>query len=95
MWISDPGCKETITKAWDCAPDSTPMYVALQKIRKCKKGLKAWSLDHFGNMQKNIKQLKDQLWRAEEVPARSSFSGEMAQLRKELNILLDKEEQMW
>lgn len=41
MWISNPGCKETITKAWDCAPDGTPMFVASQKLRKCKKGLKA------------------------------------------------------
>ena len=23
MWISDPGCRETITKAWDCALDGT------------------------------------------------------------------------
>ena len=61
MQILDPGCRETITKAWDCAPNGTPMFVASQKLKKCKKGLKAQSRDHFGNVQKSITQLKDQL----------------------------------
>lgn len=71
------------------------MFVASQKLRKCKKGLKVWSRDHFGNVQKNIRQLKDRLWRAKEVSARFGNSEEVAQLKKELNVLLDKEEQMW
>ena len=94
MWISDPGCRETITKAWDCALDGTPMFVASQKLKKWMKGLKDWSHDHFGNVQKSIKQLKDRLWRAEEVSARSG-NYEVTQMKKELNILLDKEKQMW
>ena len=94
MWILDPGCRETITKAWDCALDGTPMFVASQKLKKCMKGLKDWSHDHFGNVQKSIKQLKDRLWRAEEVSARSG-NYEVTQMKKELNILVDKEEQMW
>ena len=35
---------------------------------------------------KNIRQLKDQLWRAKEVSARFGNSEEMAQLKKELNV---------
>lgn len=46
-------------------------------------------------MQKSIKQLKDWLWRAEEVSARSGNYEEVTQMKKELNILLHKEEQMW
>ena len=70
------------------------MFVASQKLRKCKKGLKVWSRDHFGNVQKNIRQLKDRLWRAKEVSARFGNSEEVAQLKEELNVLLDKEEQL-
>ena len=44
---------------------------------------------------KNIRQLKDQLWRAKEVSARFGNFEEVAQLKKELNVLLDKEEQLW
>ena len=95
MWISDPRCRETITKAWDCALDGTPTFVASQKLKKCMKGLKDWSRDHFCNVQKSIKQLKDRLWRAEEVSARSGNYEEVTQMKKELNILLDKEEEMW
>ena len=54
------------------------MFVASQKLRKCKKVLKVWSYDHFGNVQKNIRQLKDQLWRAKEVSARFGNSEEVA-----------------
>lgn len=46
----------------------------------------AWSRDHFDNVQKNIKQLKDRLWRAEEILARSGNSEEVAQLKKKLNV---------
>lgn len=59
MWVSDFGCKETITKAWDCSLDGTPMFIAIKKLNKCKKSLEAWSRDNFGNVQKNIKQIKD------------------------------------
>ncbi|KAK7835542.1 hypothetical protein CFP56_023401 [Quercus suber] len=38
MWISDPRCRETITKAWDCALDGTPMFVASQKQKKVHEG---------------------------------------------------------
>ena len=73
MWISDPRCRETITKAWDCALDGTPMFVASQKLKKCMKGLKDWSRDHFCNVQKSIKQLKDRLWRVEADSVRSGM----------------------
>jgi len=95
MWISDPECKEVITRAWDCAPNGTPMFVAATKLKRCKKRLKFWSRDHFGNVKKHIKQVKEQLWHAKEVSARSRDHEEVVRLKKELNVLYDKEEKMW
>ena len=57
--------------------------------------LKAWSRDHFGNVQRSIKKLKDQLWRAEEDSVRSGVYNEVARLKSELLVLYDKEEKMW
>ena len=95
MWISDSKCKEVITRAWDCTLEGTSMFAATKKLKRCKKQLKAWSRDHFGNVQQNIKKTKDRLWRAEEVSARSGNYEEVAQLKKELYALYDKEDKMW
>ena len=57
--------------------------------------MKAWSRDHFGNVQQNIKKTKDRLWRAEEVSARFGNYEEVAELKKELYALYDKEDKMW
>ena len=84
-----------ITRAWDCAPDGTPMFVTATKLKRCKKQLKSWSQDHFSNVKNQIKQVKEKLWHAEEVLARSGDHEEVIRLKKELNVLHDKEEKMW
>ena len=47
-----------VARAWDCAPTGTPMFVAATKLKNCKKQLKSWSRVHFGNVKKQIKQVK-------------------------------------
>ena len=93
--MSDFGCREVITKAWDCTSDGTPMFASTTKLKRCKNNLKAWSRDHFGNVKNNIKQTKDRLWRAEDDSARIGEFEEVDRLKRELNILYDKEEKMW
>ena len=46
-------------------------------------------------MQRSIKKLKDQLWRAEEDLVRSGVYNEVARLKSELLVLYDNEEKMW
>ena len=46
-------------------------------------------------MQRSIKKLKDQLWRAKEDSVRSGVYNEVARLKSELLVLYDKEEKMW
>ena len=92
MWTLNSACREAIFKAWDCTTEGTPMFKATRKLQRCKKSLKAWNRDHFGNVQRNIKQVKDRLWRVEEVSTRSRDYGQVAKLKSELNALYDKEE---
>ena len=47
------------------------MHVVSKKLKKCKKMLTAWNRDHFGNVLKKIKNLKERLWRAEADSVRS------------------------
>ena len=90
MWISDPKCKEVVARAWDCAPNGTPMFMVTIKLKRCKKRLKSWSRVHFGNVKQQIKQAKDQLWHAKEVLTKTGELEEVIQIKMELNALFDK-----
>ena len=57
--------------------------------------LKKWSEAHFGNVKKQIQQIKEMLWKAEERLVRENNYEEVLKLKSELNVLLDREEQMW
>ena len=46
-------------------------------------------------MQRNIKHIKDQLWKAEEASARFEEYEEVDRLKRESNVLYDKGEKMW
>ena len=50
MWTLNPACREVISKAWDYTTEGTPMFKATRKLQRCKKSLKAWNQDHFGNV---------------------------------------------
>ena len=95
MWLTEPSCNVVVSRAWECRQDGTPMYVATKKLKRCKKLLKAWSRDHFGNVVQKIKRTKELLWKAEEEATRSGNSDEMERLKSELRCLYDKEEKMW
>ena len=71
------------------------MFKVSKKLRKCKKMLKSWSKDHFGSVKRQIAKTKELLWKAEEEAAKGGNYGNVTHLRKELNILLDKESRMW
>ncbi|XP_075674788.1 uncharacterized protein LOC142643979 [Castanea sativa] len=91
MWVSDSGCREVITRAWDCTANGTPMFATTTKLKRCKNSLKAWSQDHFGNEKKSIKQTKNKLWKTEDASARFGDFEEVDRLKRELNVLQDKE----
>ena len=57
--------------------------------------LTAWNRDHFGNVLKKIKTLKDRLWRAKADLVRSEDADVVIHLKKEVNDLCAQEERMW
>ena len=50
MWLTDPECSGIISMAWAYNVEGSPMVVATKKMAKCKKMLKAWNRDQFGNV---------------------------------------------
>nr|POE73425.1 hypothetical protein CFP56_08728 [Quercus suber] len=57
--------------------------------------LKKWSKAHFGNVTRQIKKIKELLWKAKEDSVRTGDIQEVVKLKSELNLLIDREEQIW
>ena len=93
--MTDPECSGVISMAWACNAEGSPMVVATKKVANCKKMLKAWNRDRFGNVLQKIKRTKELLWRAEEEAVRSRNDEGVRRLKQELAELYAKEEKMW
>ena len=95
MWLDDRGCSDTVLRAWEIQQEGNPMFKVSKKLKKCKKMLKSWSKDHFGSVKRQLAKTKELLWKAEEEAANGGNYGNVIHLRRELNILLEKESKMW
>lgn len=95
MWLADWGCGDIVKKAWEVRPRGQFMYRVVTKVKKCKRMLHSWSKIHFGSVKDQIKKKKELLWKAEEVSAKGGNYDIVVQLRRDLNVLLDKENHMW
>lgn len=82
-------------RAWQIQHEGTPMFKVAKKLKKCKKMLKLWSRNSFGNVKSQINKKKELLWKAEETAVKEGSYEDVIQLRRELNVLLKKENQMW
>ena len=71
------------------------MFRVSTKLKKCKKMLKAWSKEHFGSVKKQIVQKNELLRKAEEDSAKGGSHDSVVELRRDLNVLLDKVNRMW
>ena len=58
MWLTDPECSGVISTIWACNVEGSPVVVATKKVAKCKKMLKAWNRDRFGNVCRKLKRLR-------------------------------------
>ncbi|XP_050242446.1 uncharacterized protein LOC126691441 [Quercus robur] len=91
MWLAEKECGAIVKRAWEIQPIGNQMYRVVTKIKKCKKMLKSWSKDHFGSIKNQLRLKKELLWKAEEDSAKGGNHGVVVQLRRKLNVLLDKE----
>ena len=71
------------------------MYRTTKKLKKCNKMLKKWSKAHFSDVTRPIKKIKKLLWKAKEDLVRTGDIQEVMRLKSKLNLLINREEQMW
>uniref|UniRef100_A0A2N9GYK3 Reverse transcriptase domain-containing protein n=1 Tax=Fagus sylvatica TaxID=28930 RepID=A0A2N9GYK3_FAGSY len=95
IWMTDGGCEETIMKAWEMSKPGTRMFKVWHKLKECKKQLGEWSRKSFGNIKKQIEILQQRIKQAESLAIQDRVHANINGLRKELNLLLGKEEKFW
>ena len=96
MWLVDKGCGETVEGVWQARYDEAENMRVIRKIENCGKELTSWSRDNFDNDRRELeKKKKKELTQAERQAVRTGDSSGIILLKKEINVLMGKEERMW
>nr|POE67813.1 putative ribonuclease h protein [Quercus suber] len=96
MWLREGGCGDTVTKAWGPPSQNSNMSRIAGKIHECGEKLTKWSHQSFGSIKHQVEKKSKLLAKAEVSAAIGKLDYEKVQrLRAEVNVLLDKESQMW
>jgi exonuclease III len=94
VWTSDQGCENVIEALWKKHSPGVPMYTVWEKILACRRGLRSWSRQSFGNIKSRIKEVEDQLKEAEGASMQGLNHYRVSELKAELYTLLAKEERL-
>ncbi|XP_028098674.1 uncharacterized protein LOC114298320 [Camellia sinensis] len=85
MWTTFPNCRTVIQEHWMMSQSGSPMFRFCQKLKTCRRGLKAWSLGEFGNNWVKILALKEHLARLEASPSSADTSNAQGRIQAELS----------
>ena len=94
MWTRDERCKEVIEKAWDPFSGGSEFQIQ-DRIKSCQFQLQKWNWEVYGNVSKNLKNKQHRLQQLEALNMLHETAGEIKELRKEINEVLNREELMW
>ena len=95
MWLSNRECEDVIFSAWHSGDGLRFEDDVLKKIDKCGKQLTWWDRNVFGNVRRELERLKKQLVEAKSAAMVSGENFRVRQLKKEIEVLLDRESIMW
>ena len=95
MWSGDKGCGEIVEGVWQISYEEMGSTRVIKKVEKCGQALTQWSKDCFGNIRNELEKKRKALARAEKIALQRGYSDNLIQLKKEINLLMDKEERMW
>lgn len=95
MWLRDAECKEIIELAWSMPNSSVEVLTIRKRIKSCQQQLQWWNKNVFGHINKQLKEKKDKLQQLESLDILHEHVEDIHLLHKEINSLLDKENDMW
>ena len=95
MWLLNRGCEEVVFSAWNSGGVLGSSGDELAKVEKCGKDLTWWDKNVFGNVRRELDRLKKLLTKAEFEAMVSGSNLQVLELKKEIDVLLDRESTMW
>jgi len=95
MWLSNRGCEDVVFSAWNSGDALEFEGNVLAKTDKCGKDLSWWNKNVFGNVRRELERLKKLLVQAKFAAMASGNNFRVRQLKKEIDVLLDRESTMW
>ena len=95
MWLSNGGCEEVVFSSWNSGGELGFGGDVLAKVEKYGKDLTWWDKNVFGNVRRELDLLRKLLTKAESEAMISGNNFRVLQLKKEIDILLDRESTMW
>ncbi|XP_043703872.1 uncharacterized protein LOC122653966 [Telopea speciosissima] len=94
-WDWHPGCKDVVQQAWSNPIRESSVSNVSQRSSHCQYALTKWNHEVFGRIQVNIKKLKYDLERLQDLSAVSFCQGEVDKVSKLLEEELLREETLW
>ena len=93
MWLSNPSCSEIVEVVWHSSGVTDFDERILQRIEKCGRDLSWWNI--FGNVRRELEKLRNLLLKAENEAVLSGDNTRVRQLKKDIEVLRDREATMW
>ena len=93
--MSDKGCGRVIEAVWRGSFPCEAKKQVIKKIEKCGSELSQWSRKNFGHVRRQLAEKRKCLLQAEQEAMQNGSNVQVRCLKKEINELLVKENQMW
>ncbi|KAL0409533.1 UNVERIFIED_CONTAM: hypothetical protein Sradi_1887700 [Sesamum radiatum] len=96
LWIKSKDSEEVISKLWNNSLDDFNITTDLAtRLEKCKIGLFRWNKSEFGNINKRIKSLENDIATIQSGAITNTSREHLSSLKTELESLLSAEEIKW
>ena len=93
--MAKQGCGATIKAVWKKDIEATACNRVIKKIQNCGEVLLKWSEISFGSVRCELKEKRKLLSKAKLAASRGGDVDRVRRLEHEINLLLDRESQMW
>ncbi|XP_062176085.1 uncharacterized protein LOC133881146 [Alnus glutinosa] len=95
FWTKHPECRSVILAAWDSFFSGSSAFILAKKLKSTKQALKIWNYWFFGNIQRNINSISQQIDDIQQSNFSSHLHREEIFLKQELDSLYIQEELLW
>ncbi|XP_026458909.1 uncharacterized protein LOC113359504 [Papaver somniferum] len=98
VWKSHPDFLKVITQSWGQCLEGNPIFVFMSKMKRMKRDLKEWNWLVFGDVNKKLKQIEDEVMKttaeSDEYPSNTTLLNKLITVRGQQEILLQQQKEI-